>query len=462
MEAQIFVAGIVGLLIGGVLTWLVSKYRFQREIAEKTAELEGKAKYAEGQVEQLKTQVSHADEDFGKMRIELDEEKGKSIETVVRLEEATRNLEQQKELVTLMKNEMVETFKAHASSALETSNRSFLQLAQEHLGKIIEQTKGKLGEHQASMEATVKPLQEILKRYEEELKTIEKDRSETYGSLAQSIQSLTKMSEQLQRETSTLVVALRKPQVSGSWGQMSLKRAAELAGMVPYCDFYEEVSVDVEGGRLRPDMIVRLPNERTIIVDAKAPVDAYLTAISASSEDERKKAITGYIAQVRAHMNGLGNKSYWDQFESSPEMVVMYLPGESFFSAALENDPKLVEDGILKKVILATPTTLIALLRAVAFGWQQEQIAKGAREINRLGKELYERFAIVIDHFSKVGNNLNKAVESYNEAVRSTEIRLIPSFRRFRELGISSTKEVDGVMDEISQTAKGAKHITLE
>jgi DNA recombination protein RmuC len=232
--------------------------------------------------------------------------------------------------------------------------------------------------------------------------------------------------------------------------------------MVPYCDFYEEVSVDVEGGRLRPDMIVRLPNERTIIVDAKAPVDAYLTAISASSEDERKKAITGYIAQVRAHMNGLGNKSYWDQFESSPEMVVMYLPGESFFSAALENDPKLVEDGILKKVILATPTTLIALLRAVAFGWQQEQIAKGAREINRLGKELYERFAIVIDHFSKVGGNLNKAVESYNEAVRSTEIRLIPSFRRFRELGISSTKEVEGVMGEISQTAKEAKHITLE
>lgn len=462
METALFVAGMIGVTIGGALTWIWSRYQYQRVIAEKTTELEGKAKYAEGRLEQLKTQAGQAALDSDKLRIALDEEKRTRIENVIRLEEALCNLEQQKELVSLMKTEMVETFKAHASSALETSNRSFLQLAQEHLGRIIEQTKGKLGEHQASMDATVKPLQEILKRYEEELKSIEKQRGETYGSLAQSIQSLTRMSEQLQRETSTLVTALRKPQVSGTWGQMSLKRAAELAGMVPYCDFYEEVSVTVENGRLRPDMVVRLPNERTLIVDAKAPVDAYLAALSASSEADRKKAIAGYLSQVRNHLNGLSHKSYWDQFDHSPEMVVMYLPGESFFSAALEHDPRLVEDGILKRVILATPTTLIALLRAVAFGWQQEQVAKGAREINRLGKELYERFAVVIDHFSNVGSGLNKAVESYNEAVRSTETRLIPSFRRFRELGVSSTKDVEGVINEISCAAKAAKPIDHE
>ena len=361
-----------------------------------------------------------------------------------------------------MKTEMVETFKAHAASALETSNASFLQLAKEHLGKIIEQTKGKLGEHQAAMEGTIKPLQEILKRYEEELKAVEKNRSESYGGLTQSIETLCKTSEQLQKETNTLVTALRKPQVSGSWGQMSLKRAAELAGMVPYCDFYEEVSVDIEGGRLRPDMVVQLPNGRSIVVDAKAPVDAFLNTISAVSVEEQKKAAANYVSQVRTHMNGLGNKTYWDQFESSPEMVIMYLPGESFFSAALENDPKLIEDGSLKKVILATPTTLIALLRAVAFGWQQEQVTKGAREINRLGKELYDRFAVVIEHFGKVGIGLNRAVESYNETVRSVESRLIPSFRRFKELGVSSAKELEGSVDEISYVAKDAKHLTLE
>jgi DNA recombination protein RmuC len=243
---------------------------------------------------------------------------------------------------------------------------------------------------------------------------------------------------------------------------MSLKRAAELAGMAPHCDFYEEVSVNVEGGRLRPDMVVRLPNGRTIVIDAKAPVDAYLNAVSALSEEEKKKAISGYISQVRNHMNSLGLKSYWDQFETAPEMVIMYLPGESFFSAALENDPKLIEDGTIRKVILATPTTLIALLRAVAFGWQQEQIAKGAQEINRLGRELFDRFAVVIEHIGKIGGGLNKSVESYNDAVRSLESRLLPSLRRFKELGITSPKDIENSMESISLTAKETKHLCVE
>jgi DNA recombination protein RmuC len=305
-------------------------------------------------------------------------------------------------------------------------------------------------------------LQDVLNRYELELKNVEKHRNEHYGSLAESIQALSRMNEQLQKETSSLVTTLRKPQVSGSWGQMSLKRAAELAGMAPHCDFYEEVSVNVEGGRLRPDMVVRLPNGRTIVIDAKAPVDAYLNAVSALSEEEKKKAISGYISQVRNHMNSLGLKSYWDQFETAPEMVIMYLPGESFFSAALENDPKLIEDGTIRKVILATPTTLIALLRAVAFGWQQEQIAKGAQEINRLGRELFDRFAVVIEHIGKIGGGLNKSVESYNDAVRSLESRLLPSLRRFKELGITSPKEIENSMESISLTAKETKHLCVE
>jgi DNA recombination protein RmuC len=262
------------------------------------------------------------------------------------------------------------------------------------------------------------------------------------------------MNEALQRETSSLSTALRKPQVSGSWGQMSLRRAAELAGMVPWCDFFEQVSVDTETGKLRPDMVVRLPNGRVIVIDAKAPVDAFLSALQASSEEDRKKAFAGYVSAVRSHMNGLGSKAYWDQFEESPELVVMYLPGETFFSAAIENDPQLIEDGSLKKVILATPTTLIALLKAVAYGWQQEQMASGAREINRLGRELYDRFSVVADHITRAGSNLTKAVEAHNDAVRSIETRLMPSFRRFRELGVSTSRELPEAMDEIHITAR--------
>ncbi|MDD5232449.1 MAG: DNA recombination protein RmuC [Syntrophales bacterium] len=453
-----FLGVLAGLIIGGLIAWLAARARFQRESAEKIAELEGSAKFAQGQADQLHARMARAEEETEKLGAALEEETKKRVEMETRLGEADRNIERQKELVTLMKTEMVETFKAHAASALETSNTNFLQLAKEHLGKIIEQTKGRLGEHYAAVEGTVRPLEEMLKRYEEGLKAIEKNRSESYGGLAQSIQSLSLMSEQLRKETNTLVTALQSPKPGGAWGQMSLKRAVELAGMAPYCDFYEEVSVTAESGRLRPDMVIRLPNGRTIIIDAKAPVKAYLAAVQSSSSDEdRAKAQAGYVSQVRVHMNSLCLKSYWEQFESTPEMVVMYLPGESFFSVALEIDPKLVEDGILKKVILATPTTLIALLRAIAFGWQQEQVAKGAREISRLGKELYERFAVVVEHFSRVGSGLNRAVESHNEAVRSLETRLIPSFRRFKELGVSSTKEVEDNLIEIQKTAKETK-----
>jgi DNA recombination protein RmuC len=456
METNLPVLGIIaGLIVGGLIAWFAARSRFQRESAERIADLEGKARFIEGQADQLRARMIRAEEESARLGTALEEETKKRVEMETRLGEADRNIERQKELVTLMKTEMVETFRAHAASALETSNANFLQLAKEHLGKIIEQTKGRLGEHYAAVEGTVKPLEEMLRRYEEELKTIEKNRNESYGGLAQSIQSLSTMSEQLRRETNTLVTALQSPKPGGEWGQMSLRRAVELAGMVPYCDFFEEVSVTGESGRLRPDMVVRLPNGRSIIIDAKAPVKAYLAAVrSAPSEEERAKAQAGYVSQVRTHMNSLCMKSYWEQFESTPEMVVMYLPGESFFSVALEIDPKLVEDGIMKKVVLATPTTLIALLRAIAFGWQQEQIARGAQEISRLGKELYERFAVVVDHFSKVGSGLNRAVDSHNEAVRSLEARLIPSFRRFRELGVSSTKDVENALREIQKTAK--------
>jgi DNA recombination protein RmuC len=465
MTIDIVIIFLFGFAAGGILLWIIARLVSQKEIlrqsdeiklshAARASELEGRARYAEGQMDQLRQQAAQAESEITGLRKSLDDERTQAVEAQTRLAEAARSLEKQREVIEVMKTEMTDTFRAQASAALESSNRSFLELASEHLGKILEQTKGKLGEHQVSLDGTIRPLQEILKRYEEQLRDMEKARAEQSWNLSQQIKSLSDVNEALQRETSSLSTALRKPQVSGSWGQMSLRRAAELAGMVPWCDFFEQVSVDTETGKLRPDMVVRLPNGRVIVIDAKAPVDAFLSALQASSEEDRKKAFAGYVSAVRSHMNGLGSKAYWDQFEESPELVVMYLPGETFFSAAIENDPQLIEDGSLKKVILATPTTLIALLKAVAYGWQQEQVASGAREINRLGRELYDRFSVVADHITRAGTNLTKAVEAHNDAVRSIETRLMPSFRRFRELGVSTSRELPEAMDEIRITAR--------
>ena len=465
MSIDLLIAFAAGFAAGGILLWVIARLAAQKEILHQTdeirrslsarvTELEGRARYAEGQMDQLRRQLDLSEGEIAGLRKALDDERVQAVEAQARLDESARSIERQRGVIETMRTEMADTFRAQASAALESSNRSFLELATENLGRILEQTKGKLGEHQAGLEGTIRPLQETLKRYEEQLREMERVRAEQAGDLSRQIQALGAMNEALQRETAGLSTALRKPQVSGSWGQMSLRRAAELAGMAPWCDFDEQVTVDTEAGKLRPDMIVRLPNGRVIVVDAKAPVDAFLNALQASGEEDRKKAFAGYVAAVRAHMNGLGSKAYWDQFEESPELVVMYLPGETFFSAAIENDPGLIEDGSLRKVILATPTTLIALLKAVAYGWQQEQVATGAREINRLGREIYERFSVVADHIGRAGTNLSKAVEAHNDAVRSIETRLMPSFRRFRDLGVSTSRELPEAMDEVRVTAR--------
>ncbi len=470
---------LIGVAVGVAAAYLILASRFKmvsaREVsglqarhADQIREVDGRASGAEALVTELRQQVREAETEKTRFRSELDAERLQRIETSTRLEESHKrlqdsykNLDEQKAIFELMKKEMTDTFNALSSAALKSSSEDFLRLASEHLGKVVTDTKGKLGEHHAAIDATVKPLQELLQRYEQQIREIEESRHKSFGSLTEQIRSLSSMQERLQQETKNLVTVLRRPKVSGSWGEIGLRRVAELAGMTAYCDFYEQESVSAEAGRLRPDMIVRLPNGREIVVDAKAPVDAYLNALSAQSEDDRKKGIANYIAQIRNHMNSLSSKSYWDQFPQSPELVVMYLPGESFFSAALEHDPKLIEDGSLKKVVLATPTTFIALLKAVAYGWQQEQITKSAQEINKLGKELYERFAVVLEHIARTGVAVRKAVESYNEGVRSMETRLIPSLRKFRELGISSSKEVVSP-EEIGQTTKGADHLVIE
>jgi DNA recombination protein RmuC len=441
---------ITGVVVGGIIAWIITRLRFQRTYAERIAESEGKSRYSEAQVAELRQQVQHRDTEMREVRIELDTEREARVEALTRLEAAQKGFEEQKALIEAMKKEMTDTFNALSSAALKSSSEDFLRLATESLGKVVADTKGKLGEHQAAMDGMIKPLTDTLRRYEEQIRVMEEGRHKAYGSLEEQLRALASTHENLQKETSNLVTALRRPEVRGRWGEMQLRRVAELAGMSEHCDFEEQVSVDTDKGRLRPDMTVKLPGGRRIVVDSKVSLSAYLEAISAESEDERKTKIAKHGQQVRAHMMKLSSKDYWNQFEQSPEFVILFIPGESFLSAALESDTTLIEDGIQRKVIIATPTTFIALLRAIAYGWRQEQITKNAQQISMLGKELYERMSTVAKHFAEMGTAIERSVSSYNKIIGSMESRVMPSVRKFRELGVTGAEEIPS-LEQIDQ-----------
>ena len=455
---------VLGVIIGGIGAWFIASFRLQKRGAEHIAEiqsshanqiteLEKRAGGSEARIEELRQQVQVRDSEIGRMRNEFTAENQAKVEALTKLEAAQKSFEEQKALIEAMKTEMTDTFNALSSAALKSSSEDFLRLASEHLGKVVADTKGRLGEHQAALDGMIKPLYETLKRYDEQIRSIEESRHKAYGSLEEQLRTLASTQENLQRETSNLVSALRKPQVRGRWGEMQLRRVAELSGMSIHCDFTEQQSMDTEKGRIRPDMVVHLPMEREIVVDSKVSLEAYLDAVSASTEDERKAKMEKHAQQVRAHMNKLASKEYWSQFKQSPEFVVLFIPGESFLSAALDSDSTLIEDGIQRRVIIATPTTFIALLRAIAYGWRQEQVTKNAQEISELGRQLYERMHILVQHFANVGSNLEKAIGSYNKAVGSMETRILPSVRKFKELGVTGADEIP-VIDQIDQKAR--------
>ena len=325
-----------------------------------------------------------------------------------------------------------DSMKALAADALARNNESFLTLASSQL-----ETRAQ------AVDNLVKPIAESLKQVDAKLGQLELTRQGAYSALTQQVSQLVETQKELRSETGNLVTALRSPQVRGRWGEMQLRRVVEMAGMLGHCDFVEQATVgSVDGGRLRPDVVVSLPGGRRVVVDAKAPLQAYLDALEAKDEDTRRARLADHARQIRDHIAKLSAKSYWSQFDESPEFVVLFIPGETFFSAALEHDPTLIEEGVNQQVILATPTTLIALLRAVAYGWNQETVAESAREVSELGRQLYNRLATLTEHFSKVGRGLESAVRAYNDGVGSFERSVLPGARKLKDHGVSPSSEL--------------------
>lgn len=349
-----------------------------------------------------------------------------------------------------------DTFAALSGEALKHNSAEFLRLAQENLKQFQIQAHHELSKKEQAVELLVTPIKEMIEKTRVQIHEIERERKEAYGSISRHLESLAQTQQLLHGETRNLVQALRRPEVRGQWGEMTLRRLVELAGMVQYCDFYEQEHTRTEDGAVRPDMILRMPGGREIVVDVKTPLDAYLSAIEAPDEAARRQFLERHSRKVRERVQELAGKAYWNQFKNSPDFVVLFIPGEHFLSAALDLDPALLEDALRKKVILATPSSLIALLRAVAYGWNQQALTENAERIRDLGEDLYKRLCTFSAHLAKVGKHLGDSLDHYNKAVGSFERQVLSGARKFPEMGIHPARE----LETPEQIEKGVRQLS--
>ena len=359
----------------------------------------------------------------------------------ISLELERRATDAQYQSMQQLNNQLKDSFNALAAEALQSNNSQFLRLARENLEQFHIKAEGELEKREKAVENLVKPIRDALDKTESQVRRMENERQQAQGALTKHLETMAESHRLLQNETRNLVQALRRPEDRAQWGELTLKRLAELSGMVEHCDFTEQDTVKTDLGNQRPDMVIRMPERREIVVDAKTPLDAYLSAVEATDDETRKRHLVRHARNVRTRIKELSAKAYWQQLKYSPEFVVLFIPGDQFLTAALEIDHTLIEDALAQNVILATPTSLVALLRAIAYGWRQEVLAENADIIREIGQEMFTRLTTFAEHLARLGRSLDNSVDAYNKAVASYDSRVLPGARKFTELGISAKKE---------------------
>ncbi len=457
------------LLISVLVTWLTVRQYWSRRLTtlqllhDQLKQQLLLASLDRERIDQLDAELSARDE---QLQTRTDEALDLSIANArlkERLNQQQLLFEQQTHIIEQAQQQLSTAFKALSADALAQNSRSFVTMAQETFSRFEQHSVTQLQQRQEAVDALIKPIRQSLDKVDLQLSAVEKVRIDAYSGLREQMRSLMETHlPQLHAETANLVKALRQPTVRGRWGEVQLHRVVEMAGMQEHCDFDVQVSSQTETGRLRPDMVIRLPDTRLVIVDAKAPLDAYLKAIEAADNDQQTHWLKEHARQLRSHITALGRKSYFEQFKPTPEFVVLFLPGEVFFSAALQADATLIEYGAENQVILASPTTLIALLKAVSYGWRQEVVTSNAQEIARLGKELYERVQTLSSHWSQLGGQLDKAVQAYNDATASLDARVMVTARRFQTLQIASDDSSLTTLEPLHRTSQSVRSAELQ